>query len=67
MVSFYLMFFDQLTVTPAPPSGCTDSDPIQCPLWAANGECTKNPSWMRKNCQKSCEICGKHLIPPEIH
>lgn len=27
---------------------------IQCPLWAAKGECKKNPGWMLINCKKSC-------------
>lgn len=42
---------------------CTDSDLEQCPLWAKEGECFKNPSWMLENCKKSCRIeaCGKSI------
>ncbi|KAL9961856.1 hypothetical protein ACROYT_G030887 [Oculina patagonica] len=37
--------------------GCGDCE-VQCPLWAQNGECEKNPGWMRVNCQKSCMVCS---------
>ncbi|XP_078382242.1 uncharacterized protein LOC144664915 [Oculina patagonica] len=40
--------------------GCIDSHPDQCPFWANEGECFKNPSWMLTNCVKSCRVgaCG---------
>ena len=39
---------------------CKDSNSIQCPLWAANGECSKNSGFMKKNCKRSCRACGKN-------
>jgi len=36
-------------------SDCKDAyDTKQCGIWAADGECAKNPSWMYVNCAKSC-------------
>jgi len=29
----------------------------QCPGFAANGECDRNPGWMIVNCPKSCRAC----------
>ncbi|KAJ7337772.1 hypothetical protein OS493_007927 [Desmophyllum pertusum] len=41
---------------------CVDSNPEQCPRWANKGECSTNPIWMLKNCEKSCGVrnctCG---------
>lgn len=42
-------------------SSCEDSNKVQCPLWAKNGECEKNPAWMKVNCRKSCKVCSKYL------
>ncbi|XP_015775278.1 PREDICTED: coagulation factor VII-like isoform X3 [Acropora digitifera] len=28
-----------------------------CSAWAGNGECTRNPSYMKINCKRSCGIC----------
>lgn len=28
-----------------------------CSVWAGNGECTRNPSYMKINCKRSCGIC----------
>ncbi|XP_022332922.2 macrophage mannose receptor 1-like isoform X2 [Crassostrea virginica] len=28
-----------------------------CDLWAAAGECSKNPLWMANNCKQSCQMC----------
>jgi len=28
-----------------------------CELFASQGECSKNPSWMEKNCARSCGYC----------
>jgi len=42
--------------TSKPPSGCTDSH-RNCQSWARQGECNKNPSWMKVNCKKSCNTC----------
>ncbi|EOD30983.1 hypothetical protein EMIHUDRAFT_99258 [Emiliania huxleyi CCMP1516] len=36
-----------------PPAECNDSNPA-CKIWAAKGECAKNPFFMRKNCCWSC-------------
>lgn len=32
-----------------------------CRYWAGRGECSRNPSYMRQNCCKSCGISGKYL------
>jgi len=39
--------------------GCIDLHP-KCALWAVNGECDKNPRWMKPNCMESCHSC--HLL-----
>ncbi|CAL4067743.1 unnamed protein product, partial [Meganyctiphanes norvegica] len=39
-------------------AGCIDQVP-DCPKWAADGECKKNPVWMKPNCPVSCELCDK--------
>ncbi|XP_044506975.1 probable prolyl 4-hydroxylase 7 [Mangifera indica] len=44
------------------PVGCDDED-MNCPLWAKEGECRKNPSYMVGTetspgyCRKSCNVC----------
>jgi hypothetical protein len=38
--------------------GCSDVH-ASCEQWAKSGECDKNPFWMKPNCQKSCNWCGK--------
>ena len=35
---------------------CTDQD-TQCGYWASLGECDKNPGYMLKSCQQSCNAC----------
>ena len=37
--------------------GCTDSSE-GCANWAAAGECSKNPGFMRSSCGRSCDACG---------
>ncbi|XP_074616194.1 transmembrane prolyl 4-hydroxylase-like [Acropora palmata] len=37
-------------------NNCTDND-FTCVRWAKSGECQKNPKYMLKNCQLSCEVC----------
>ncbi|KRZ75308.1 putative tyrosinase-like protein tyr-3 [Trichinella papuae] len=39
---------------------CKDENSL-CLLWAIIGECTKNPYWMKPNCQRSCNTCGMTL------
>ncbi|KRX98532.1 putative tyrosinase-like protein tyr-3 [Trichinella pseudospiralis] len=39
---------------------CKDKNSL-CLLWAIIGECTKNPYWMKPNCQRSCNTCGMTL------
>lgn len=34
-----------------------------CPTWARNGECTKNPAYMIKNCAKSCGRLNQIACP----
>ena len=38
---------------------CKDNRPAsnECPYWAKNGECEKNPTYMTVECRKSCGIC----------
>jgi len=43
-----------------PPFGtpdCPDQHEL-CNYWASIGDCEKNPTWMRPNCQKACKACG---------
>ncbi|XP_047499497.1 prolyl 4-hydroxylase subunit alpha-3-like [Penaeus chinensis] len=37
-------------------SECNDNM-LQCMNWAERGECEINPSWMRRNCRYSCDVC----------
>merc|ERR1712168_331372 len=41
---------------PVPPDPCHD-DNVNCPSWAAAGECQRNPGYMLKHCKKSCHVC----------
>ena len=36
---------------------CVDSDPQNCPFWAATGECKANKRYMHTHCRKSCDRC----------
>ncbi|XP_058973764.2 transmembrane protease serine 6 isoform X1 [Pocillopora verrucosa] len=36
--------------------GCRDNNRL-CSTWARNGECGKNPRYMKVNCKLSCRIC----------
>lgn len=51
-----------ITVAGVTPSSCEDNSAhkVQCPLWAKNGECQKNPAFMKVKCRKSCNVCGKY-------
>ena len=35
--------------------GAADGEPADCADWAAAGECTKNPGFMRAQCKTTCE------------
>ncbi|CAH1269126.1 ASTL [Branchiostoma lanceolatum] len=37
-------------------NNCRDNSP-HCGYWQRTGECTKNPTYMRKSCRKSCGVC----------
>ena len=37
---------------------CADSDAVQCPLWAARGDCGTNSAWMKEHCRASCGVCS---------
>ncbi|KAJ7318904.1 hypothetical protein OS493_037030 [Desmophyllum pertusum] len=37
--------------------GCEDNK-TDCPQWAKQGECQKNPCYMNTECMKSCNSCG---------
>merc|ERR1712176_1342077 len=39
---------------------CVDADEINCPVWAASGDCQKNRVWMGQNCRLSCDRC--HIV-----
>ena len=36
---------------------CIDADPVNCPFWAATGECQANKGYMHVHCKKSCDRC----------
>ncbi|KAL9961868.1 hypothetical protein ACROYT_G030900 [Oculina patagonica] len=36
---------------------CQD-DFYTCHIWAAKGECSANEVWMKRNCERSCHVCG---------
>jgi len=40
---------------------CDDRD-LQCAGWAEAGECENNPSYMVKNCKKSCSKCNPNYV-----
>lgn len=48
-----------ITAAPAttPITGCVDTNPTNCPGWAAQGYCKKNPKYMQVHCCKSCASC----------
>uniref|UniRef100_A0A0N4Z376 ShKT domain-containing protein n=1 Tax=Parastrongyloides trichosuri TaxID=131310 RepID=A0A0N4Z376_PARTI len=46
-----------LTTTEKP---CKDHHK-NCKFWSLLGECTKNPFWMKTQCEKSCNTCGTEL------
>ncbi|GAB5364554.1 hypothetical protein AAMO2058_000980200 [Amorphochlora amoebiformis] len=50
---------EQSCTWPDPRYNCDDSkDPrANCQLWAAQGECNKNPAYMLVHCAKSCGSC----------
>lgn len=43
---------------------CVDRYPKECPNYAGNGECERNPGWMIVNCASSCSAC--HLRDPKV-
>jgi len=45
------------TTMPTPPMpNCSDNNRY-CSYWAARGECSNNPSYMNRNCARSCNTC----------
>ena len=40
---------------------CVDKETVNCPIWAKNGECKKNPAYMLVNCEKSCKQCNGEI------
>jgi ShK domain-like len=38
------------------------NDNVECTFWASIGECTKNPSYMERNCAPACQTCHKLLF-----
>ena len=57
---FYFHFAVTTTTTttmPTPPMpNCQDNNRY-CSYWASRGECTRNPSYMNRNCQRACNRC----------
>ena len=49
----------------APAGPCVDSDPVQCPRWKENGDCTSNSAWMSANCALSCGACQPPAGSPQ--
>ena len=47
---------EDVTVPPTPGT-CTDRNKY-CKDWASNGECDKNPLYMKIHCAKSCNTCS---------
>lgn len=47
---------------------CFDRNPaVECAAWAAEGECSRNPVFMRVHCRKSCHLCvDSHKAPAAI-
>merc|ERR1712126_430890 len=31
----------------------------QCESWASNGECLRNPNYMKSRCPEACKICNR--------
>lgn len=44
------------------PQECKTNKHSRCEVWAANGECEKNPLWMIPNC---CVSCKYHQMPKD--
>lgn len=37
---------------------CNNKD-IMCGEMSLNGECTRNPHWMKVNCRLACNLCAQ--------
>lgn len=48
--------FHPSSLPPAGPFICKDGNQ-NCPNWATQGECTKNPQFMAQTCMLSCKLC----------
>ena len=49
----------------SPLGPCEDDAKVvaACPVWAGHNECSENPTFMLKNCRKSCNVCrGKFFV-----
>ena len=44
-------------------NNCADAD-AECPAWATDGECSRNPEYMHAECRKSCGLCRPRTAPP---
>ena len=61
---------DLLTLCPVSCGVCTEmclDKQNDCPLWAAAGECAKNPAYTLKECPNSCGVCGDHTHAMSTH
>jgi len=45
------------TTMPTPPMPNCQDNSRYCAYWAEQGECTRNPSYMQRNCQRACNFC----------
>lgn len=39
-------------------AACVNAAGAECPDWARAGECIRNPSFMSRQCMRSCRACG---------
>ena len=57
---------DACVCLPTPPiDTCRDRNLEECSAWAQKGECTANPTFMRRECERSCGLCTRDLTIEE--
>ena len=45
---------------------CVDKS-LFCGFAASNGECEKQPAYMKRNCKKSCNLCDESCLDKSHH
>ena len=60
IISKFKAYFNSILILGFVIQGCMDAEEYEarCPNWARNGECKKNPKFMRVYCAKSCKECA---------